>query len=332
MSNFNPLKLRIAREILGLSLDELSIAMHSYVTKQSLSKYEQGAMKPLDKRMNILAEALGVPKQFFTDDGLSIDIPKLRKSSPRDLSETEITITESIILYHAERFKKKAEELQLDIDFNCPVLGKTIANFEDVISASEALRHIWSCGDGAIPSVIRLLERHGIWIFEYNLPDKVLGLSTWVDKKYPLIILDTRKEKTTTERLRFTAMHELGHLLFTFPDNVDEEKMCNKFASLFLFPKQTFIQEMYNSHREELYLEELIDLRETYGVSIAAIVHEAYDLGVINRAHYDYWFDYIIKSNPKEEGWGEYLFPETLGKEKRMNVIINQTNNNPSVL
>lgn len=322
MSKFNPYRLRIAREILGLSLDELSIAMHSFVTKQSLSKYEQGAMTPLDKRLNYLAEAMGVSKEFFTGDGLSIDVPKLRKSSPRVLSEKEITITESIILFHAERFKAKAAKLQLDIDFNCPLLGKTISNFDDVISSSEALRQAWSCGDGAIPSVIRLLERRGIWIFEYKLPDQVLGLSTWVDDKYPLIILDTRKEKTTVERLRFTAIHELGHLLFKFPEKVDEEKMCNKFASLFLFPKKTFMQEVYNSQRKELFLEELIDLRETYGVSIAAIVHEAFDLGVINRAHYDYWFDSIIKNNPKEEGWGEYLFPETIGKEKRMNIII----------
>ena len=143
-----------------------------------------------------------------------------------------------------------------------------------------------------------------------------------MDNKYPLIILDTRKEKTTVERLRFTAIHELAHLLFKFPGNMDEEKLCNKFACFFLFPEMTFKQEIFGSKRKELYIDELIDLRETYGISVAAIVHEAYDLGIIDRDYYVHWFESIIKDNPREEGWGEYLFPETLGKEKRMNAII----------
>ena len=114
----------------------------------------------------------------------------------------------------------------------------------------------------------------------------------------------------------------LPHFLFNFPEDVDEEKMCNKFASIFLFPEKTFKQEIYGSHRKELYIEELIDLRQAYGISVAAIVHEAYDLGIIDRDHYIYWFESIIKDNPREEGWGEYLFPETLGKENRINAII----------
>ena len=265
MKHFIPDRLRIARELSGLSLDDLSKTMHSCVTKQSLSKYELGAMKPLSKRMDYLSEALGVPKQFFTGEGLSIDIPKLRTSSQRNLTEEELLTTESIILFHAERFKTIANKLHVSVDFDCPLLGKPISSFDDILSSSEELRQAWSCGDGAIPSVLRLFERRGIWIFDNNLPDQVLGLSTWVDNKYPLIILDTRKEKTTIERLRFTAVHELGHLLFKFPEDIDEEKMCNKFASLFLFPKQTFIQELCNPQRKELYLEELIDLHMAYG-------------------------------------------------------------------
>ena len=322
MKTFLPYRLRIAREILGLSLEELSSAMNSEVTKQSLSKYEQGAMAPRAKRMDSLAGALGVSKQFFTGEGMSVDLPKLRKSSQCNLTEEELSATESIILFHAERFKSKAERLQLSIKFDCPLSCKTISCFDDVLSASYALRRVWSCGDGAIPSVLRLFERRGIWVFEYNLPNQILGLSTWVDNKYPLIILDTRKEKTTVERLRFTALHELAHLLFNFSDDVDEEKMCNKFACFFLFPEKTFKQEIFSSHRNNLYIEELIDLRQAYGISVAAIVHEAYDLGVIDRDYYIYWFESIIKDNPREEGWGEYLFPETLGKENRLNAIV----------
>ena len=153
------------------------------------------------------------------------------------------------------------------------------------------------------------------------LPDGVLGVSTWVEGNCPLIVLDTREEKTTVERLRFTAAHELAHLLFKVPEGLDAERMCNLFASYFLLPKNTLIQEL-GTKRDSIYLEELIDLRQYYGVSVAAIVHEAYDFGIISREHYDYWYDTLIKHNVKETGWGTYVFPETLGKERRMEVRI----------
>ena len=125
-----------------------------------------------------------------------------------------------------------------------------------------------------------------------------------------------------TERRRFTAAHELAHLLLTFPASaeLDVEKRCNKFAGFFLFTKQALIEEMGSEKRDELMLEEMIDLREVYGISIAAQVHAAWDIRMISREHYDWWFDEKIKKNRLEVGWGEYIFPETIGRERRMDV------------
>ena len=150
----------------------------------------------------------------------------------------------------------------------------------------------------------------------------ISGLSTWADSVHPLMILDTNKSKSTTERLRFTACHELAHLLLSFPDTSEWsiEKRCDKFASFFLFPKSTFIAEMGSEQRSSLTLEELMDLREVYGVSIAAQVHEAWDLRMISYEHYDWWYNERIDKNRKEEGWGAYRFPETLGRENRIKV------------
>lgn len=71
-------------------------------------------------------------------------------------------------------------------------------------------------------------------------------------------------------------------------------------------------------HREQLTLEEMIDLRELYGISITAQVHAAWDLRMISREHYDWWYDEMIKKNRLEEGWGVYSFSETIGREKRV--------------
>lgn len=79
---------------------------------------------------------------------------------------------------------------------------------------------------------------------------------------------------------------------------------------------------MGTEHREQLTLEEMIDLRELYGISIAAQVHAAWDLRMISREHYDWWYDENINKNRLENGWGVYSFPETIGREKRVNSII----------
>lgn len=52
-----------------------------------------------------------------------------------------------------------------------------------------------------------------------------------------------------------------------------------------------------------------------------AMVHQAHDLGIIGREHYDWWYDEMIKKNPREEGWGQYDIAETIGRENRIKSI-----------
>ena len=51
------------------------------------------------------------------------------------------------------------------------------------------------------------------------------------------------------------------------------------------------------------------------------MVHQAHDLGIIGREHYDWWYDEMIKKNPREEGWGQYDIAEPIGRENRIKSI-----------
>ncbi|MGN0201556.1 MAG: helix-turn-helix domain-containing protein [Candidatus Cryptobacteroides sp.] len=318
-------RLHIARNIAGLSLQELSVAIGGAVSKQSLSMYECGIMKPRPRVLSAISQTLGVSIEYFSMENERINLPLLRTCFPHTLSQEDFLKLESTILFHTERFRQKLDSLHVTGSFNCSLLNLPITGIDDASVLADKLREEWACGDGAIPSILRLLERRGIWVFDSVLPDGVLGVSTWVDEAFPVMILDSRTEKTSVERLRFTAAHELAHLLFEVPEGMDAERMCNLFASYFLLPKKTLIQEL-GSKRDALYLEELIDLHEYYGVSVAALVHEAFDFAIISRTHYDYWFDTLINANKKEKGWGEYRFPESLGREKRMDIILTHSN------
>lgn len=316
--SFIPIRLREARNMCGYSLDQFVKAADVCVTRQSIYNYERGVMQPKPEMVKMFADTLGVSEHYFYGNSTKIDIPMLRTTGDDLLSEEELQHFEVMLSYWAERYLLMEKKVGLKSDFSNPLADITVSTLDDVILAADRLREVWRCGSGPLPAVLRLMERKGIKILSTELPDGILGLSTFADESHPLIVVDMRPQKTTIERLRFTACHELAHILLHFSDECNVEKMCNKFANFFLFPKQTFIEEMGAEHREQLTLEEMIDLKELYGISIAAQVHAAWDLRMISREHYDWWYDEMIKKNLLEEGWGIYSFPETIGREKRV--------------
>mgnify|MGYP004514973659 FL=1 len=316
--SFIPIRLREARNMCGYSLDQFVKTANLRVTRQSIYNYERGVMQPKPEMVKVFADTLGVSEHYFYGNSTKIDIPMLRTTGDDLLSEEELQHFEVMLSYWAERYLLMEKKVGIKSEFSNPLADITVSTIDDVILAADRLREAWRCGSGPLPAVLRLMERKGIKILSTELPDGILGLSTFADESHPLIVVDMRPQKTTIERLRFTACHELAHILLHFSDDCNVEKMCNKFANFFLFPKQTFIEEMGAEHSNQLTLEEMIDLKELYGISIAAQVHAAWDLRMISREHYDWWYDEMIKKNQLEEGWGIYSFPETIGREKRV--------------
>lgn len=84
----------------------------------------------------------------------------------------------------------------------------------------------------------------------------------------------------------------------------------------------TLIEELGSKKRELITLEEMIDIKELYGASLAASIIAARDYGIITTEYKRAWYAEHIEPNPREIGNGHYAFPETLGREKRVNSII----------
>lgn len=314
------IRLHEARIHCGYSLDKLVKAANLRITRQSLYRYEKGDMLPKPEVLEAFAKVFGVSGEYFFGESLQVDVPMLRSAKDYQCTAEEEAHLTSRLCFWAEHYLRMEREAGCNTSFVNPLQHTEVRTFADVIKASDALREAWRCGDGPIASVLRLFERKGIKILDMPLPEGIYGLSTWADHTHPLIVIDMRHEKTTIERLRFTACHEMAHLLFTFPEDSEltVEKRCDKVAGFFLFPKRTFVEEMGSEHRSRLTLDELIDLKGVYGVSVQAIVHAAWDLRIITHQHYDWWYNERIHKNWKETGWGGYKFEESLGREKRI--------------
>lgn len=311
---------------MGLSMDKLVELTNGAITKQSISRYEKGIMHPKRDAMMALVHALHISEAYFKGTNLRIDVPMLRTTSDGKLSDEEAQTIEAQLSFWTEQYLTKEQKVGIASRFMNPIKGMAVSTVEDAIQAANLLREKWHCGDGPIASVLRLLERKGIKILVAELPDGVFGISTWADKRHPLILLDLRPEKTTADRLRFTACHELAHLLLSFPEDseLNVEKRCDLFAGFFLLSKNAFIEELGKEHREYITIEELVDIKETYGISLAAAIISARYYGIITPEYKRWWYGEYLENNAWEKGLGHYAFPETVGREKRIESIINK--------
>lgn len=326
------IRLHAARLMSGTSMEKLAQLTDNIITKQSISRYEKGLMTPKRVSRLALAKALNISASYFDGNNIAIDTPSLRTSANNKLTDDDISLIEAKLAFWAEQYFAKEREFyalqtgqsQALAPYDNPVKGTAISTLDDAIRAADLLRQRWNCGDGPIASILRLIERKGIRILSTELPKGVWGLSTWANNAYPLMVLDLRPEKTTTDRIRFTAAHELAHLLFSFPEDspLRLEKRCDLFAGSFLIPKSAFIEELGSEKRERITLEEMIDIKELYGQSLSASIITARDYGIITTDYKRAWYTEYIEPNPHEIGNGEYAFPETVGKEKRISSII----------
>ncbi|MBO8469238.1 MAG: ImmA/IrrE family metallo-endopeptidase, partial [Spirochaetes bacterium] len=153
------------------------------------------------------------------------------------------------------------------------------------IQAAQFIRKKWNIGNDAIVSTSSLLEKKGIKVIFLNAHADFDGMSGYVNHEKPIIILNGNNN---SERIRFSAMHELGHLILgnAYTKASVNETRCHEFASEMLIPSEAFIF-IIGKKRKEITINELISIQEQYGISISALMRKALNLKIITKYDYD---------------------------------------------
>lgn len=316
--SITPQRMKIARMMKGLSLQALSDAMEGMVSKQALHKYEQGKIQPSPAVLEHLAEVLGLPISYFYATPFSLCKLEFRldKKVPQS-SFKQISATAQLKM---EQYLKLDQLMAQPSSVSNPISHLTIRSCSDVELAARELRAAWQMGNFPIASVYEVLETNGIKIIELEAGARnVLGFSTFANSTIPLVMINLTANETT-ERKRFTSLHELGHIFLVFAEEVSDElkeRYCSRFAGAMLCPEMTMANEL-GSNRNKLTLNELISIKNRYGISIAALVHRAKDLGIISDQYYQYIFNHYIHQNRKEDGWGGYPIQEHTDRYARL--------------
>jgi Zn-dependent peptidase ImmA (M78 family) len=297
-------RLRSARKMKGWSLQDLADAMAAEISRQALNKYEAGTMKPGSETLISLSKALGVKPVYFLRES-SIELPEVEFRKTNALSAKNIDSIKERVKEYLERYLEAERFLNIKENFRHPLKNDIIRTEHDADKAAAKLLKAWQLGLNAIPNVLEMLEDQGVRLMEIDAPDAFDGMSTYVGD-IPVIIIN---RNYAVERKRFTALHELGHLVLSIPKNADKERICHAFAGAMLLPDDT-PQRLLGEKRNNIAMGELISIKEQFGISVQATMMRAHLKGIIDSAALNRFFRSIAK-NKKEEGLGSYA-----GKEK----------------
>lgn len=272
----------------GLSLQDLAERLQSRVSRQALHKYEKGGATPDSEMLGLLCDALKVRPDYFSRKAeVNLDKIEFRKSQKFPLKERKSLIEKTRDLL--SRYIELEEILNIRTSFDQVVGISPIRSNEDVEKAAMAVRKHWKLGTDPIFNLVELLEDNHIKVIEIETDNAALeGISAWVNDTIPVIVLNrgTEQKKKPLDRVRFTAMHELGHLVLPLEgySEREKEKFCHYFAAAMLFPQDMVFKEVGES-RSKLLIPELGAFKLQYGISIQAIAYRLRDLEVISEAY-----------------------------------------------
>ncbi|MFL0684980.1 MAG: helix-turn-helix domain-containing protein [Algoriphagus aquaeductus] len=290
MKNFSS-RLKSARLMNGLSLQGLADKIENRITKQSLSKYELGQVIPDSEMIGILSEALGVrPDYFFSDQVLEFGAIEFRKLETYPAKERTRIV--EIAKDELGRYLELEQILGIETRFENPISHISISSQQDIEEAAQTLRNHWRLGTGALSNVIELLEDHHVKVLEIESTEEFDGFCTWVNgKNIPLIVLNKAKLKDVPDQKRFTALHELAHLLLEVNHHPEKEKekFCHAFATAMLIPAETLKNEL-GGKRSKLSFNELGAIKQQYGISMQALVFRAKNVGLISDNYFRHFY------------------------------------------
>jgi Zn-dependent peptidase ImmA (M78 family) len=285
-------RLRRARLMRGLSLREMAERLAESGTQLShaaYQKYEKGLMGPDSSAVIALARFFDVdPGFFFRQKSVVLGNIEFRKLTKFPVREVARVREEAADFF--EKYLQIEEILeirpvplpQVDLSHLSPDQDEELAR--EAEKAAVMIRRVWKLGEAALSNVHELLEERGVKVKEVEAGESFNGFSGWADDRTPVIVLASWLKKDLP-RKRLTALHELGHLVMKLPEGLShkqKESLCYRFAGAMLIPVTVMRARLGVKRPDGISHPERIGIKEDWGISIAALMRRAGDLGIIS--------------------------------------------------
>jgi Zn-dependent peptidase ImmA (M78 family)/transcriptional regulator with XRE-family HTH domain len=284
-------RLRRARLMRGLALREVAgqlAAAGTQISHAALQKYEKGRMGPDSTVLLALSRVFGLdPGYFFRQRSVELGTIEFRKLT--DFPQREVSRVREEAADFFEKYLQIEEILAIKtpplrrVDLGHLQLDQEAELGEEAEKAAALIREEWKLGQAALSNVHELLEEHGVKVKEVEADESFKGFSGWADDRTPVIVLAGWQNQDQPLK-RLTALHELGHLVIKLPEGTGKklkESLCYRFAGAILIPAPALRARLGTKRPDGISLPERIGIKEDWGISIAALMRRAADLGII---------------------------------------------------
>lgn len=286
-------RFKSARLMNGFSLQDLAKAIDNKLSRQALHRYEKGEVIPDSEKINMLSEALNVNADYFFRT-TEVELGNISYRKFNKMSAKEATMISEKTKEYLSRFLELEEIIGLSSNFINPLENiPPVTKYQHVNEAANILREKWELGKGPLFNIVELLENKKIKVLNLAMDESLDGLQTLVNKSIPVIVYNANKTNKP-DRIRFTLLHELAHLLLNFGDVTAHQKetLCHEFSGAMLIPEDTLKKEL-GAHRSKLSMKELGSIKKQYGISMQAIVMRAKSCGIISNSYTSKFFSFM---------------------------------------
>lgn len=268
-------RLRDIRVLNGYTVEY--VADYLGVTKQAVSKYENGITVPSIDVLERIVKLFALPAGYLTKETA---LP--RKMSPvfyrKPKSRTSQKEMDRIKIYFKCCYELITESRKYG-GYNLLDLPQ-FSEDQTVEQKADALRAHWKLGQQPIGDMVSVLEKHGFYVFSVDLQGcKIDGAFQCVED-IPMILINVARG--SRERQNFSMAHELGHLILHScmeqADGDEIEQQANLFASCFLMPEKMIRRDIIRIDADSLIL-----LGEKWNVSPQAVLERCADLELLEK-------------------------------------------------
>lgn len=285
---FDPRRLVQARQLAGLT--KTTVAKEIGVSPMAVGHWETGTNPPRPDHIGALSSLLDVPVAFLATGRPHTPVAE------SDAHFRSLRRTPTHQRKKATSYVEQVWELALVLEKHVRLPQIDLPGYDNgevtpvesrPAEAAQMLRKEWGLGRGPIPRVVRTMEKHGIVVtlseFAGDATPTIDAFSTSRLPR-PIVVLTPERARDVF-RHRFTAAHELGHLILhgdAPPGDLKLEKEADEFAAEFLTPAAEISQRLPT----RLNLQVLDALSKEWGVSIESLIYRCRELGTISEAAY----------------------------------------------
>lgn len=278
------IKLKQARLATGDSTRKVAEKLEKRVkvSHATLTNYEAGRSQPTMDVLDALAKLYDRPLNWFLTSSLTLNNVRYRNRKSR-VRQNELARYEAHAIKWLQAYRLLEDRLKQPLGGE--LRGFRFADGESGAAAAKRLREeLRLRPDDKITSVADLLESLGVRAIELPTALAVDGLAAKavsMDEEYVVALNST----VSSDRARLNAAHEVGHVLAGDCDRSDidnhgpNEDRAFDFASYLLLT-----DEMLEQAFAEKSMVRLVQFKERFGISVAAMIYRAKGKRLISEA------------------------------------------------